>query len=122
VAGLEDVERALKALLRAADRVSLRESTIQDVLAGDLCIEVKVNKRPYEGFLQAALIKRRLGLRLACVVHVVDELRGEQLELIRDCVALTSVPCIVLELSGGRILKEVGAGAEEGRAQKGVSA
>mgnify|MGYP001626256079 CR=1 FL=1 len=127
MAGLEDVERALRALLRAADRVSLREPTIQDVLAGelngrarvrvgsfleadvlagDLCIEVKVNRRPYEGFLQAALIKRRLGLRLACVVHVVDELREEQLELIRECVALTGVPCVVLELSSGRILRE----------------
>lgn len=124
---LDKVESALRSLIRVADRISWREETIQDVLAGklgakvrqrvhdiveadvvteDLVVEVKLNRRPYEGFLQAALAKMLMGLNEACVVHVVQGTPDENfVKIAETCARLTNIPCFIVDLQGKTIVR-----------------
>ena len=75
-----------------------------DLVGGDYVVEVKVNRRPYEGFAQAYLASKLLQKRNAFVVHLVDGVTEEFTELTEEMVSLTGITCYVVDLNSKSLI------------------
>jgi len=125
VDGFEDVEEALHRLLQSRWKLKLRESVVQDalasllrgerrvkvddlievdVLANDIVIEIKVNRRPYDGFLQALLARKRCSVNRCCVVHIFDKAYPHVVEIAKECAEITGVPCFIVDLRSAQMI------------------